>query len=414
MSQKQLFRFGFVLCLMSSLSALEPGDIAFVEYNADDTDNFKFVCLVDISENTEIKFTDNGWKSDDTWRTGEGIITWTAPGGGVSLNTVVNIDKTPSTSHGSVNESGSLDFNATHGDQIIAYQDTSDMIAALNNNNSEDPPVWQSTAEDANTSAIPVGLTNGTDCAALDEYDNTKYNGTTSGTKEDLLAEINDYTNWTGDDDTRQTFDGSFSVQPVAITLLSFNAHIMNDNVVLSWHTGSEINQAGYDLYRSQNQQGPWQRVNDRIIPAENNAATGGQYQFIDQNSDLARFYRLASIETSGHIEYYGPIKASRQSAVRKHLSATACSLHPCYPNPFNPRTTLTYEIAEPEYVRLAVFDMLGRCVRTFVDQTQQPGIYSQTWHGRDDAGNKVAAGVFLLVMRTQNEVFVQKVVLLE
>ncbi|NER05603.1 MAG: hypothetical protein F6K17_24955, partial [Okeania sp. SIO3C4] len=52
--------------------ALNPGDIAFVQYNADNPDNFKFVALVNIPGSEEIKFTDNGWKSDNTFRTGEG------------------------------------------------------------------------------------------------------------------------------------------------------------------------------------------------------------------------------------------------------------------------------------------------------------------------------------------------------
>lgn len=400
MPLRQMFRFGFVLCIISSLSALEPGDIAFVEYNSDNPDRFKFVCLVDIASGTQIKFTDNGWYSAGGWRDSEGIETWTASTN-LSAGDVITVD--PS----------SMALSAI-GDQIIAYQgeDSSPtMIAAINN---EGDFTWQDDATSSNTSAEPDGLTVGSTDVALDEIDNAKYNGTTSGTQSALLAEINDYTNWTGSNSSRQTFTGTFSVQPVAITLLSFNARIQNDNVVLSWHTGAEINQAGFDLYRSKNQQGPWERVNDRIITAKNNAATGGTYRFVDRKNRSAKYYRLASIETSGHIEYYGPIKVSLSSAVLGKTKAGNCVLHPCYPNPFNPQTTFTYELTQPGHIKLIIFDILGRSVKTFVDAYQVPGIYSLTWKGTDAQGKKVPAGMYLLVMQTRHEVFKQKVVLLE
>ena len=187
---------------------LNPGDIAFVQYNADGTDNFKFVALVDIPESEEINFTDNGWKSDNTFTDTEGIITWTAPAGGISAGTVVEIETTPSASVGIVSESGSLNFAAS-GDQILAYQGTNTFIAALNNEGTE---TWQADAVDTNTSALPQGLTNGTDAVAINEIDNAKYTGITTGDKATLLAALNNSANWTGDDSTNQTFSDTFTL----------------------------------------------------------------------------------------------------------------------------------------------------------------------------------------------------------
>lgn len=190
--------------------ALAPGDIAFVEYNADGTDNFKFVALATIPGGEVINFTDNGWKSDNTWRTGEGIVTWTAPADGVSCGTVVSITTAPSTSHGSVSESGDLNFSAS-GDQIIAYQDASTMIAALNN---EGDAVWQSDATNSNTSALPQGLANSTNAVAINEVDNIAYGGLTSGTKATLLAALNDQANWSGGSDS----DPQAFVETITVT----------------------------------------------------------------------------------------------------------------------------------------------------------------------------------------------------
>ena len=181
-----------------SRAALSAGDIAFVMYNADATpDTIAFVALVDIPAGEEIKFTDNGWTSSNTWRTSEGIFTYTAPAGGVSKGSVVTVSLS------------GLTFS-TSGDQIIAYQGDSTMIAALNN---EGAGVWQANATSSSTSALPQGLVNGTTAVALNEVDNAIYNGTLSGTKEELLAAINNNANWTGDNSTVYTWTrGSFTV----------------------------------------------------------------------------------------------------------------------------------------------------------------------------------------------------------
>ncbi|WP_353569993.1 ExeM/NucH family extracellular endonuclease [Candidatus Albibeggiatoa sp. nov. BB20] len=183
-------------------AALNAGDIAFVAYNAVNLDNFSFVALVDIAADEEIKFTDNGWKSDNTWRTGEGIITWTAPVGGIATSRVITITTMPSASEGSVTEYRNLNFAVT-GDQIIAYQNTDTMIAALNN---EGSAVWQADATNTNTSALPQGLTNGTNAVVLNEIDNATYTGTITGDKTTLRAAINNNANWTGSDNTNLTF----------------------------------------------------------------------------------------------------------------------------------------------------------------------------------------------------------------
>jgi hypothetical protein len=69
--------------------------------------------------------------------------------------------------------------------------------------------------------------------------------------------------------------------------------------------------------------------------------------------------------------------------------------LFPCYPNPFNPSTTIAFAVAKRGRVRLEIFDILGRKVRTVADRVFPPGSYEVVWRGRDDTGARVSSGVY-------------------
>jgi hypothetical protein len=70
--------------------------------------------------------------------------------------------------------------------------------------------------------------------------------------------------------------------------------------------------------------------------------------------------------------------------------------LESAYPNPFNPHTTIAFEIPTPKEVTLRVFDLSGRLVRNLVDrEPHAPGRHEIIWNGRDDARRQVASGTY-------------------
>jgi len=90
-------------------------------------------------------------------------------------------------------------------------------------------------------------------------------------------------------------------------------------------------------------------------------------------------------------------------------------ALHQNSPNPFNPLTTIEYDIhAGGTSVSLEVFDLRGRLVRTLVDEYQTAGSKSVRWDGSDDRGRQTAAGVYLYALRTDRGEMVRKMVLLK
>ncbi|MEM6516758.1 MAG: choice-of-anchor D domain-containing protein [Bacteroidota bacterium] len=197
----------FFCSCWSGFGQLNPGDIAFVQYNADGVDNFAFVALTDISDTEIIYFTDN---EENSLSGGEGTITWTPPSGGVSCGTVIEINSSPGVTLGSVTELNDLNFNAD-GDSILAYQGSTSsptFIAALSN----DGGSWGG----SNDGNLPPGLINGTSALAISpEIDNCAYNGaTTNSSQSVLLSEINNNSNWTlSSNVTQQIYSfGSFVV----------------------------------------------------------------------------------------------------------------------------------------------------------------------------------------------------------
>ena len=74
-----------------------------------------------------------------------------------------------------------------------------------------------------------------------------------------------------------------------------------------------------------------------------------------------------------------------------------AYSLERIYPNPFNPMATVRYSLAARGPVRIAVFDVAGRLVRTLVDGVQDAGWHSLAWDGRSDQGEELASAVYFV-----------------
>jgi subtilisin family serine protease len=73
------------------------------------------------------------------------------------------------------------------------------------------------------------------------------------------------------------------------------------------------------------------------------------------------------------------------------------------FPNPFNPATTITYDLAEGSVISLKVYDVLGREVRTLVSGAQPAGRYLTTWRGETNSGAIVASGVYFYRLDIQS-----------
>ena len=92
----------------------------------------------------------------------------------------------------------------------------------------------------------------------------------------------------------------------------------------------------------------------------------------------------------------------------------TEYSISNAYPNPFNPVTTMLYDLPETGHTRLIIYDLLGREVHVLIDKVMDPGYYSTQWNGRNSQGQMVGAGVYIYQIQSNGFIQTHKMLLLK
>jgi flagellar hook assembly protein FlgD len=95
-------------------------------------------------------------------------------------------------------------------------------------------------------------------------------------------------------------------------------------------------------------------------------------------------------------------------------VGAQALRLDQNHPNPFNPRTTISFTAPEPGHVKLAVYSPDGRLVRTLVDGSLPAGFKEVSWDGKDASGVPVSSGVYFYRLETGKQTLARKMVYLK
>jgi hypothetical protein len=88
--------------------------------------------------------------------------------------------------------------------------------------------------------------------------------------------------------------------------------------------------------------------------------------------------------------------------------------LYDAYPNPFNPATSISYDLPIAGLVNVTVYDMMGRIVKTLVNSSQAAGYKSIQWNATNDINKRVSAGIYLYTIQIGEFRQTQKMVLLK
>ncbi len=191
------------------------------------------------------------------------------------------------------------------------------------------------------------------------------------------------------------------------VEMASYQARLEKNSVVLTWKTATEINNVGFNILRRD--QADFSVIASYTdIPSLRSPGTsiaGGRYAYTDATVSRGETYEymIEEVSSDGRTKRYGPINVTA-SGIPSQLR-----LSQNYPNPFNPSTTIRYELPAAGFVTLKVFDMLGREIRTLVNEQQ--GIGTQTV--RFDAGD-LSGGVYFAVLRTRGGRLTTKLLLVK
>ena len=94
--------------------------------------------------------------------------------------------------------------------------------------------------------------------------------------------------------------------------------------------------------------------------------------------------------------------------------SSSSFKLYSNYPNPFNPVTTLGYDLPENGLVNITIYDMLGNVINNLVNANQSSGYKSIQWNATDNEGETVSSGVYLYKIQAGDFVDTKKMILLK
>ena len=92
----------------------------------------------------------------------------------------------------------------------------------------------------------------------------------------------------------------------------------------------------------------------------------------------------------------------------------TGVRLFPAYPNPFNPSTTIRYELPQTESVNVSIYNVQGRLISELTNQVQSAGRYAIQWSGKDNSGRHIPSGIYLCKLATPNYSQTKKLILLK
>ena len=191
----------------------------------------------------------------------------------------------------------------------------------------------------------------------------------------------------------------AFRVNNVVPTALrSLYAREVDEGVEVSWLTIDQNDILGWRVYRSVDEGIEYERLTEEFLPAEARS-------YLDDAPARGEkaTYRLTWLTPDGE-------QIAGHTSVAVVAMRTAMGQN--FPNPFNPVTTIPFDIGGRTHVRLTIYNIAGQLVRTLVDETLDADSYAVEWDGRDESGAAVASGVYFYKLMASRFHDVRKLVL--
>ena len=200
----------------------------------------------------------------------------------------------------------------------------------------------------------------------------------------------------------------------------TFSTHADNDSsIAFTWHPSVDVDSdISYKLTIELEFYGNiYTDIHENISDTTYSVSSNSLDPMLNaDNQDEAVFtYYVHATDEEYTVSDTGEFVLSREAlGIADELLPVVFALHQNYPNPFNPVTTLRYDLPENSLVNIIIYDLLGRQVKTLVNQTQDAGFKSVIWDATNDFGKPVSAGVYLYQIQAGEFVQTKKMVLLK
>ena len=186
------------------------------------------------------------------------------------------------------------------------------------------------------------------------------------------------------------------------IELSSFTSSTSDNSVYLTWSTAAELNNSGFDVERKKTESNNWQKIG--FVEGHGTTNTPQHYSFSDRFLSTGKYnYRLKQIDFNGNYQYYC-LGNEVSIVVPKKFE-----LSQNFPNPFNPVTNISYKLPNDSKVRIIIFDILGREIRTLVDEFKAAGYHTIIFDG-----SALSSGMYFYRIKTDEFEGIKKMLLVK
>ena len=137
---------------------------------------------------------------------------------------------------------------------------------------------------------------------------------------------------------------------------------------------------------------------------------------FLDENylSNAVHSYRIASVDHAGNQSEYSDVVEVAVLGIDGELIPAVFTLYQNYPNPFNPTTQIKYDLPKDAMVTINIYDVLGRMIKSLLNDNQTAGYHSLQWDATNDIGEGVSAGMYIYTIQAGEYQSTKKMVLLK
>ncbi len=195
----------------------------------------------------------------------------------------------------------------------------------------------------------------------------------------------------------------------VPIELASLSTQTVEQGIEIKWSTESESDNFGFYLYRSLDEEGPYEKITPNAIVGQGNSNRAHTYRYLDKSvkTDKDYFYKLVDVDFNGIRTFHGPIMAMTTVPIEM-------TLYQNYPNPLNPETTILYSLQEAGKVKLSIYNVMGQRVKQLVEDYQAAGHHMVIWNGQDQNNNPLPSGIYFYRLKFNDSSMTRKLELIK